>query len=174
MKAAITAILALGVGLAVPASSNAAAAPPAGLGAALAASDGIQLAQGPAFVRRPGPMVRAPARGFVPRQGMVRQQGVVRQQGFVGRPGFAGRPGFVGRPAGFVGRPGFAGRGGFVYGYRPWYRRPYFGTIIGGVALGTILTVAAIGVAPAYAPAPNTCWYWADPSQTTGYWDYCE
>lgn len=54
--------------------------------------------------------------------------------------------------------------------YRKWNRRPYYGTVIGGVALGTILGAAAYS---AVAPAPNTCWYWADPSMTRGYWDYC-
>jgi hypothetical protein len=44
--------------------------------------------------------------------------------------------------------------------------------VIAGVALGTILTAAAIG-APPPPPAPNLCWYWADPSLTRGYWDYC-
>jgi hypothetical protein len=53
---------------------------------------------------------------------------------------------------------------------RPWVRRPYFGTIVGGVALGALI---AVSVAPA-APAANLCWYWADPSQTQGYWDYCQ
>jgi len=28
-------------------------------------------------------------------------------------------------------------------------------------------------VAPAAPPADGLCWYWADPSMTTGYWDYC-
>ena len=54
--------------------------------------------------------------------------------------------------------------------YRKWNRRPYYGTVIGGVALGTILGAAAYSAA---APAPSTCWYWADPSMTRGYWDYC-
>ena len=53
--------------------------------------------------------------------------------------------------------------------YRPWVRRAYYGTVIGGVALGTIIAASAV---PA-APAPNTCWYWADQAQTQGYWDYC-
>ena len=57
--------------------------------------------------------------------------------------------------------------------YRRWVRRPYFGTVIAGVALGTILTAAAIGAAPP-PPAPNLCWYWADPSLSRGYWDYCQ
>jgi hypothetical protein len=43
--------------------------------------------------------------------------------------------------------------------YRHWNKRPYYGTIIGGVAIGTILGAAAYS---AVAPAPNLCWY-ADP-----------
>ena len=54
--------------------------------------------------------------------------------------------------------------------YRKWNRRPYYGTVIGGIALGTVLGAAAYSAAP---PAPNLCWYWADPAQTQGYWDYC-
>ena len=59
---------------------------------------------------------------------------------------------------------------GLVRPYRKWNKRPYYGTVIGGVALGTIVGAAAYS---AVAPAPNTCWYWADPSMTRGYWDYC-
>jgi len=55
--------------------------------------------------------------------------------------------------------------------YRPWSRRAYYGTLLGGVALGTILVVAA-NAAPA-PPADNMCWYWANRSHTRGYWDYC-
>ena len=62
------------------------------------------------------------------------------------------------------------GAGVGVGGVRPWVRRPYFGTVVGGVALGTMIAVAAV---PA-VPAPGLCWYWADPSQTQGYWDYCQ
>jgi hypothetical protein len=164
MKAAFTAILALGLGLAVPASGNAAAAPPAALDAALAATDGIHQAQ---LVRQGTvvggrPVVRAAPRG------------VVRPGGAVVRPGgVVVRPGFAGRPVGVVGRPGFGRGPAFVRGYRPFYRRPWFGTVVGGIALGTIVTAAVVGTAPAYAPAPGLCWYWADPSLTTGYWDYC-
>jgi hypothetical protein len=53
---------------------------------------------------------------------------------------------------------------------RPWVRRPYFGTIVGGVALGTIIAATAVPV----VPAPGLCWYWTDPSNTRGYWDYCQ
>jgi hypothetical protein len=53
---------------------------------------------------------------------------------------------------------------------RPWVRRPYFGTIVGGVALGSLIAATAVPV----TPADGLCWYWADPSQTQGYWDYCQ
>lgn len=53
--------------------------------------------------------------------------------------------------------------------YRAWVRRPYYGTYVAGVALGTILAVTGVPV----APAPNLCWYWANPTMTRGYWDYC-
>ena len=61
-----------------------------------------------------------------------------------------------------------------VVGRRPvrgWVARPYYGTIIGGVALGTMIAVTA-GAVPV-APAPNLCWFWADSAQANGYWDYC-
>jgi hypothetical protein len=53
---------------------------------------------------------------------------------------------------------------------RPWVRQPYFGTVVAGVALGTLIAATAVPV----APAPNLCWYWTNPSQTQGYWDYCQ
>ena len=177
MKSVITAMLALGVGFAATASAAAAAAPStaAGLSTALAASDPVQLAATVEVrpVVRPG-VVRPGVRPVGPR--VVPGRAVVvpgRAVVVPGRPvGVVGRPAYV-RP-GFVGRPVVVGRPVFVRAYRPWYRRPYFGTIVGGVALGTILTVAAVGVAPEYPPADGLCWYWADPSMTTGYWDYCQ
>jgi hypothetical protein len=70
------------------------------------------------------------------------------------------------------GGPRYIGpRGGYVYA-RPWARRPYYGRIVAGVALGTIVTVAAVGLIPR-RPAPDLCWYWADPYRNRGYWDYC-
>lgn len=54
--------------------------------------------------------------------------------------------------------------------YRKWYKRPYYGTVVGGIALGTVLGAAAYAATP---PAPNLCWYWANPARTQGYWDYC-
>ena len=56
---------------------------------------------------------------------------------------------------------------------RAWGARPYYGTIVGGVALGSFIAVSAMGVAPV-APAPNMCWFWTDSSQMSGYWDYCQ
>jgi len=84
-------------------------------------------------------------------------------------PGWRGQPGWRGAPV-WRGPPGWSGRP-YWYG-RPWVRRPYYGTIIAGVALGTIITVAAVGYVPP-RPAPNLCWYWADPYGNQGYWDYC-
>jgi hypothetical protein len=52
---------------------------------------------------------------------------------------------------------------------RPWVRRPYYGTIVAGVALGTLIAVTA---APP-PPDPTLCWYWANPENTQGYWDHC-
>jgi hypothetical protein len=56
---------------------------------------------------------------------------------------------------------------------RVWAPRPYYGAIVGGVALGTVIVVSAAGAAPA-VPAPNMCWFWADSTMMSGYWDYCQ
>jgi hypothetical protein len=66
--------------------------------------------------------------------------------------------------------PGFRVGGGRPF--RGWARRPYYGTILGGIALGTVIAVAVAGTPPE-APAPNMCWFWSDPSYSQGYWDYC-
>ena len=84
-------------------------------------------------------------------------------------PGWRGQPGWRGAPA-WRGPPGWAGRP-YWFG-RPWAPRPYYGTIIAGVALGTLITVAAVGAVPP-RPRPDLCWYWADPNGYSGYWDYC-
>jgi len=55
---------------------------------------------------------------------------------------------------------------------KPWNNKNYYGQFFGGVVLGSILTAAAIGVAPP-PPAPELCWYWSDPYRSRGYWDYC-
>jgi len=84
-------------------------------------------------------------------------------------PGWRGEPGWRGARV-WHGPPGWSGRP-YWYG-RPWVRRPYYGTIFAGVALGTLITVAAIGAVPP-RPHPDLCWYWADPDGARGYWDYC-
>ena len=56
---------------------------------------------------------------------------------------------------------------------RRWVRRPYYGRVVAGVTLGTIIAVGAVGMAPA-APDPGLCWYWANSEGTRGYWDYCQ
>jgi hypothetical protein len=60
----------------------------------------------------------------------------------------------------------------YVRPYRQWVERPYYGAIIGGVTLGTIIAVSTPRTVPD-APAENTCWFWADEEQAKGYWDYC-
>jgi hypothetical protein len=70
------------------------------------------------------------------------------------------------------GRPWGGWRGRPYWFARPWARRPYYGTVIAGVALGALVTVAVVGAVPP-RPAPNLCWYWADPYRSRGYWDYC-
>lgn len=62
-----------------------------------------------------------------------------------------------------------------VYVNRPvkrWSRKPHYGNIVAGVALGTMLGVTAVGIAPP-PPGPNLCWYWTNPAKNRGYWDYC-
>lgn len=56
---------------------------------------------------------------------------------------------------------------------RPWVARPYYGAVVAGVALGTVIAATTVAVVPV-APAPTLCWYWADPAMIQGYWDYCK
>jgi hypothetical protein len=53
---------------------------------------------------------------------------------------------------------------------RPWVSRPYYGTVVGGIALGTIIAATVVPT----APADNLCWYWSNSSHSRGYWDYCQ
>lgn len=62
--------------------------------------------------------------------------------------------------------------GGKNWYVKRWNRKPYYGNIIAGVALGTLIGVTAVGVAPA-APSEDLCWYWSSPAHNRGYWDYC-
>jgi hypothetical protein len=56
---------------------------------------------------------------------------------------------------------------------RGWVARPYFGTTVAGVVLGSIITAAAVGVVPT-SPDPSVCWYWTDQARAQGYWAYCD
>jgi hypothetical protein len=57
--------------------------------------------------------------------------------------------------------------------HRRWHRRNYYGTIIGGIAIGSLLAGSAYYAYAGAPPAPGLCWYWADPYERQGYWDYC-
>jgi hypothetical protein len=52
-----------------------------------------------------------------------------------------------------------------------YYWRPG-GAIAAGAAIGFVAAATAAAWAGA-APAPNMCWYYTDPSRTTGFWDVC-
>ena len=112
----------------------------------------------------------------------------------LGNPGPGGPPGLAGPPRGVPlgGPPGVGApmpppgpdgprrkrrsNGGYGYGdsyyVRPWFQQPYYGSFIGGIALGAIFGATAYGVPPP-PPADYLCWYWTDPSYMYGYWDYC-
>jgi hypothetical protein len=58
---------------------------------------------------------------------------------------------------------------GAVYAVRPWVAAPYYGSVVAGVALGTIIATST----PPPPPSPALCWFWSSPAHTQGYWDYC-
>lgn len=125
----------------------------------------------------------------VPVRFAARRSAGVRSHGFAARRTtvVAGTRGHAVRRTTVVGGRGAAavrrttvGAGGIATGaraiarpVRPWVRRAYYGTIVGGVALGTLITATAVAAVPE-APAPNLCWYWADEAKSQGYWDYCQ
>ncbi len=53
---------------------------------------------------------------------------------------------------------------------RPWVEQPWFGTVIAGVALGKLVTIAS----EPPSPDAKVCWFWATEARTQGYWDYCK
>ena len=61
-----------------------------------------------------------------------------------------GRPGAGHRPN----RPALGHRPHRPGGYRKWHRRPHYGRIIAGVALGAMITAAVAGTAPR-PPSPD-------------------
>jgi hypothetical protein len=54
---------------------------------------------------------------------------------------------------------------------RYWW--PRGGAIAAGAAIGFVTAATAVAWAGA-APAPGMCWYYTDPSQRQGFWDYCQ
>jgi hypothetical protein len=54
----------------------------------------------------------------------------------------------------------------------PAVRPSYWGSVVAGVTIGAIVTVAAVNAVPK-APSPELCWFWSDSSKTRGYWNYC-
>jgi hypothetical protein len=52
---------------------------------------------------------------------------------------------------------------------RPWVHRPWFGTVVAGVTIGTVIAATTVPT----PPAQNLCWFWSDSTNTHGYWDYC-
>jgi hypothetical protein len=59
---------------------------------------------------------------------------------------------------------------GVVRPVRPWLPQPYYGAVIAGVALGNVMAASAVPTSPSF----DVCWYWANPSRTEGYWDFCQ
>lgn len=53
---------------------------------------------------------------------------------------------------------------------QPWVHRPYYGSVVAGVVLGTVIVASSIPP----APSPEVCWYWSNSAQSGGYWDYCK
>jgi hypothetical protein len=100
--------------------------------------------------------------------------GVYHRGATYGRGGYAYHGGVtrVG-PRGGVYHAGGTVVGNRAWGVRPWVARPYYGAVVAGVTLGTIVGVAAYNAAPA-PPAPNLCWSWTDEARLHGYWAYCE
>lgn len=110
----------------------------------------------------------------------------------LGPAGLPGRDAVEARPAGPATRP--AGRPGAAPARRPvhvhhHHHRPrpivvapvrplpvvhpwYWGRVVAGVTIGTVIVVTAAGLAPK-APSSTLCWFWTDDTQLRGYWDYC-
>ena len=65
------------------------------------------------------------------------------------------------------GGPGWHGGHGGGGGY--WSGGQW---IVPGLALG-FLGAAAAAATYGQPPAPGMCWYYNDPSRTSGFWDYC-
>lgn len=58
---------------------------------------------------------------------------------------------------------------GQTAGHRPWVAAPYYGAVVAGVTLGTVIAATA----PPPPPSPALCWFWSSAAHNQGYWDYC-
>ena len=187
MRRTVLAAALAGAGLILPAAASAAVFPPAsGAMGEHTRSAVVQIQQrqfrsAPRAVARPA-VRAAPNRAF--RQAAPRTVGRpgVRPGRVVGRPGGPARafaPARVGpgRAAVFHRRgfrpPGYVRWHPRHLVYHRWSYRPYYGRIIGGVAIGTLLAASAYYAYASAPPAPGLCWFWADPDEIQGYWDYC-
>jgi hypothetical protein len=88
------------------------------------------------------------------------------------KPGFGGKPGPA-KPGWKPGpgpgpHPGGPGGHWAHHGGGHWHNGVWVPALAFGV-LGAAAAAAMFG-AP---PQPGMCWYYDDPSQTTGHWDYC-
>ena len=84
------------------------------------------------------------------------------------KPAPGGKPGW--KPGPGHGAPGHGGnwaQGGHGPGH--WHNGVWVPVAVGFGILGAAAAAAAYG-AP---PQPGMCWYYDDPFQTTGHWDYC-
>ena len=85
------------------------------------------------------------------------------------------RPGY-GYRGGVYGRPGYGYHGG-AYRWGGWARPGgYWWPAGGAIAAGAAIGVLAAGAAVAYAgqpPGPGLCWYYTNPSYSSGFWDAC-
>ena len=177
-----------GAGLVLPTTAGAAVfAPAQGAMSDQAGSAVIQVQRQHRSVARPAaraaprgnfrPAARPSAR-IAPNRAV--RQGNIGQDRQIGRPGRAIAPnrGFNSGRAAVAHRRGFRPQGYRRWharhlAYHRWSYRPYYGRIIGGVAIGTLLAASAYYAYAAEPPAPGLCWFWADEDEVQGYWDYC-
>jgi hypothetical protein len=140
---AVAAVALFSTSLAAPAS----AAPLAGVGLG-ALDNGVQQAQAQWQNNHPHPGVGGPGHGG---------------------PGGPGHGGNWGHNGG--GNWGHNGGGNWAHngGGGHWHNGVWVPFAVGFGLLGAAAAAAAYG-AP---PQPGMCWYYDDPTQTTGHWDYC-
>ncbi len=174
----LTVLLAVGLAFLVSAGSDAMVAPSVALRSAAtspAITETAALRKGDKFGTR-----RGAART---RHAAVRHRGVAAKsrQAAVKHPGAAARTRHAAvkhrsvaprRTQVAVGKggPGAAGTPVVVRPVRPWVRQPYYGTIMDGVPLGTVIAANTVPPAPSF----DLCWYWSNTPKTRGYWDYCQ